>query len=290
LSAFHSEKRLACFNATVVFRQVTNLYSYGDVDVVVSVANDALRTVIESKLAEFPLVRAASTEVRATSSQRLKLQVESIQEDGSISYKLTLGSLKGLVYKTLLDLVDVIGCHLFLEIAHRSSKFLFVHSAVIQIEGHCILLPGLSMSGKSTLAHALICEGGVYLSDEFAVIDSEGLVHAFLQPLSLRHPFPRKVSLEELGFTTDPLPAPIGFVYFLEFQEQNTIRLESVSRGNAALGMFGNTLTAQAHGHRDLFQIAQALTQAQCFRGVRGCAKEAAREIRRIARNACSIT
>jgi len=64
---------------------------------------------------------------------------------------------------------------------------MLVHSAVLERDGHALLLPAASGSGKSTLCAALVCRGWRLFSDEMAVFD---LVSGELLPN------PRPVSLK----------------------------------------------------------------------------------------------
>ena len=57
-----------------------------------------------------------------------------------------------------------------LVIAMRSHQFLMLHSAVLEKDGHAIVLPGMPGSGKSTLCAALAHSGWRLLSDEFGLV------------------------------------------------------------------------------------------------------------------------
>ena len=56
-------------------------------------------------------------------------------------------------------------------VGEHASRRVFVHAGVVAIDGGAVLIPGKSFSGKTTLTRALVEQGGVYYSDEFAVID-----------------------------------------------------------------------------------------------------------------------
>ena len=74
--------------------------------------------------------------------------------------------------------------HRFL--AERAPDRIFVHAGVVEWQGKAIVVPGQSFSGKSTLVAAFVRAGCRYLSDEYAILDSEGLCHAHPRDLSLR--------------------------------------------------------------------------------------------------------
>jgi HprK-related kinase A len=57
-----------------------------------------------------------------------------------------------------------------LVIAMRSHNFLMLHAAVVEKNGHAVVLPGSPGSGKSTLCAALVHSGWRLLSDEFGLV------------------------------------------------------------------------------------------------------------------------
>lgn len=72
-------------------------------------------------------------------------------------------------------------------IATEATEATFVHAGVVGWRGRAVLVPGRSRTGKSSLIAALVRRGAEYYSDEFAPIDSAGLVHAYA-----RAPSPRR--------------------------------------------------------------------------------------------------
>jgi hypothetical protein len=77
---------------------------------------------------------------------------------------------------------------LHFAVASNARASLFVHAGVVGWQDQAILLPGPSMSGKSSLVAALLRAGADYYSDEYAIIDSQGRVHPYAKPLLLREP------------------------------------------------------------------------------------------------------
>jgi HprK-related kinase A len=55
-------------------------------------------------------------------------------------------------------------------IGTTANQYLLLHSAVVEKNGYCLILPATPGSGKSTLSSALACSGWRLLSDEFGVI------------------------------------------------------------------------------------------------------------------------
>src|SRR6266550_3942853 len=76
--------------------------------------------------------------------------------------------------------------HVKLYVAETAPRLVFVHAGAVGWRGRAIVLPGVSYSGKSTLVAALVKAGAVYYSDEYAVLDPRGRVHAFACALQER--------------------------------------------------------------------------------------------------------
>lgn len=93
----------------------------------------------------------------------------------------------------------------------EAREYLFVHAGVVARDGRALVLPGPSRAGKSTLVLELVRAGADYLSDEFAVLDRQGLVHAYPRPLWERLSKTRKRcwTAEQLGWKPGP-PLPLG--------------------------------------------------------------------------------
>ena len=73
-----------------------------------------------------------------------------------------------------------------LFIGLEAAGLVFVHAGAVAIGERAVIFPGRSFSGKTRLVAEFLQRGATYLSDEFAVIDTEGLVHPFPTRLSLR--------------------------------------------------------------------------------------------------------
>jgi HprK-related kinase A len=69
----------------------------------------------------------------------------------------------------------------------QCHQYLVVHAAVLEQGGRALLLPAPSGSGKSTLCAGLALSGWRLLSDELALIDSEGRVVPLPRPVSLKN-------------------------------------------------------------------------------------------------------
>jgi hypothetical protein len=69
--------------------------------------------------------------------------------------------------------------HLATALASRAGGRVFVRAGVVQAGERAIVLPGPSLSGRTTLVDALVREGAEFYSDTFAVLDEDGWVYAY---------------------------------------------------------------------------------------------------------------
>lgn len=161
-------------------------------------------------------------------------------------------------------------------LAHRR---IFVHAGVVEWQGQAIVIPGKSMSGKSTLTAELVRAGATYYSDEYAVLDERGRVHPYPRQLGLRLPGTEeqtKVRAEELGGRVGSKPLPVGMVVVSQYQEGARWRPRKLSAGQGALEVLANTVPARTRPEQSLTSIQQAVTNARIFKGRRGDARETA--------------
>ena len=101
---------------------------------------------------------------------------------------------------------------------HAPSR-IFVRAGVVASEGRAIVIPGLSMAGKTTLVLELVRGGADYYSDEFAVLDERGLVHPYPTTPSVREPAqPNHVDVQRLNRGQGDGPLTIGAVVLTAYR------------------------------------------------------------------------
>src|SRR5436309_2710437 len=71
-------------------------------------------------------------------------------------------------------------------LAQTAPAYVFIHAGVVRIGDCGVLIPGSTHSGKTSFVAELVRHGAEYYSDEYAVVDADGLVHPFAKPLSIR--------------------------------------------------------------------------------------------------------
>src|SRR4051812_20838647 len=106
--------------------------------------------------------------------------------------------------------LEVLDSRLRSYIALHAPNHIFLHAGVVASAGRALLLPGRSFSGKTTLVTELMRAGATYYSDEFAVLDADGLVHPYPKPLSIRSGGYSQVehTVDSLGGTAGDTAAP----------------------------------------------------------------------------------
>ncbi|MEO8360939.1 MAG: hypothetical protein ABI672_12980 [Vicinamibacteria bacterium] len=178
------------------------------------------------------------------------------------------------------DLRSAFGRDLNMYIGEHASRRIFVHAGVVAIDGAAVLIPGKSFSGKTTLTRALVDRGGVYFSDEYAVLDSRGNVSPWAEPLSIRKNGAResgeKHSAESLGMQTGRGSLPVRLVVMTSFKEGQRFKPRTVTPGAGALGLLEHTLPARRRPEAALKSLASAVTGARILHGPRGDAAKAA--------------
>jgi hypothetical protein len=169
--------------------------------------------------------------------------------------------------------------HAELLTAFRAQDCLFVHAGVVGWKGGAILIPGRSMTGKTTLVKTLVEAGADYYSDEFAILDKQGQVHPYPVPLSIRgtngQPA-RKASAEGLGGQTGVGPLPVRLMIVTTYQPGATWQPRKLSPGQALLALMDNTVAARRSPAYSMPILKQAVAGAITLKSKRGEAAEVA--------------
>jgi hypothetical protein len=171
------------------------------------------------------------------------------------------------------DLLEHFESNLQLYVAEYAPRRVFVHAGVVGWQGKAIVIPGRSYSGKSTLVAALVKAGALYYSDEYAVLDERGRVHAYPRPLSLRERGRHrgtKYSVEDLGGKRGTKPLPIGLVLESRYEAGARFRPRQVSSGAGVLALLHNTVSARRKPEIVLPTLTNAIASARSIRSRRG--------------------
>lgn len=164
-----------------------------------------------------------------------------------------------------------------LALVDRLPALVAVHAAVVSDGRGVIVLPGRSMAGKSTLTRALLAAGCTYWSDEFALVDEQGYVHAYPRAMTLRTPSGSQRHLPERRAGTEELGAA-RLVGLLRYDETGWDATD-LTPGQAAVGLLDNCVSVRRDPNRALAALTQLATAARTVTGTRGEADEAARRL-----------
>jgi hypothetical protein len=162
-------------------------------------------------------------------------------------------------------------------VAEMARRRVFVHAGAVGFNGSAIIIPGRSMSGKTSLVSELVRAGATYYSDEYAVLDMRGRVHPYPQPLAIRDPHThvqQNRPVEELGGIAGKRPLPVGLVIITRYQEDARWRPRQLTRGQGLLELLNNTVPARRKPEIVMPTLQHAVGEGIVLKSVRGEASE----------------
>jgi hypothetical protein len=171
-----------------------------------------------------------------------------------------------------------------LYVAERSPRRVFVHAGVVGWRGQAIIIPGRSLSGKTTLVAELLRAGAEYYSDEYAVFDQEGRVHPYARPLAVREGEGLKQTrrrVEEFGGRVGKEPLPVALVVVTRYERGARWCPRRLTAGECVLELLSNTVPARRSPGRVLRVLTNAAARATVLAGPRGGAAAVAEAILR---------
>jgi FkbM family methyltransferase len=130
------------------------------------------------------------------------------------------------------------------SVARRSPQVLFVHAGVVGWRGLAIVVPGLNLSGKTTLVEAFVGRGAIYYSDEFAVLDRAGMVHPYAKALNSSN---RDRPSQDLRLKWEDLPREplrVGLIVAGPYQPEAAWRPAILRGAQAVLPLTENAVLA----------------------------------------------
>ena len=163
---------------------------------------------------------------------------------------------------------------------------LVVHAGVVAVDGSAVLIPGTSMSGKSTIVDALVSRGATYLSDEFAMLDEAGNVWPYPRPIALRpvgtdrRPSPRDRRPSDVAAG----PIPVGLVVDTAYEAGARWQPVELTGARTLLPLLAQTASVREHPEQTL-RIAAAHARTPLLKGCRGEADAVADALIDVLRN-----
>lgn len=181
------------------------------------------------------------------------------------------------------DAIEQITTELRKLVAYLTKREIFVHAGAVEWRGRAIVIPGKTLSGKSSLTAAFVRAGARYLSDEFALIDAQGRVRPYAKPLALRLNGATAPAIdtpvEEIGGKQGKRAVPLGCIIVTTFREKARWRPRQLSGGEAVLALLKNTIPARLRPKDALAHFGRAVLTAEAWKGTRGEADEMVRQL-----------
>jgi hypothetical protein len=160
-----------------------------------------------------------------------------------------------------------------LTVATLAKELIFVHAGVVGWRDRAIVVPGRSLTGKSTLVLSFVKSGADYYSDEYAIFDTEGRVHPYWRLPKLRVASEQKVASRLLGGAFrggPPKPIPLGWVLISRYEAGSRWHPRQLSCGSTLLGLLDNTVPLRCRPEQSVKVLARAIENAQGYEGKRG--------------------
>jgi hypothetical protein len=166
-------------------------------------------------------------------------------------------------------------------VALNSPDHIFVHAGVVAIDERLLVLPGFSFSGKTTLVTSLVRAGATYYSDEYALIDPDGLVHPYPRRLSLRDKdFSRTdVHVADLGGVAGDKALPISRILVTTYDPSAEWNPRKLSSGECAMALLSHTVAARSRPEQVMYHLRRAVEGAVGYESPRGESEELAKRL-----------
>ncbi len=152
-------------------------------------------------------------------------------------------------------------------VAVRTRTALFIHAGVVGWRDRAIVVPGRSMTGKSSLIAALVRHGATYYSDEFAVLSDDGRVHPYARPPVLRDRSTPGADGFDESVGIDPIP--VSLIVSTSYAQDAQWAPEVVRGARAVLPIIDNTLLARVQPERMLRISAVLAPTIVSLQGIR---------------------
>lgn len=188
----------------------------------------------------------------------------------------------GLKARSLKRVLEDFERRLKMYVAEMARRRVFVHAGAVGWKGKAIIIPGRSYSGKTTLVRELVRAGATYYSDEYAVLDMQGQLYPYPQPLAIRTPGfleQKKIPAEEFGGVVGSKPLPVGLVVVSTYRKNVRWRPLQLTSGHGILALLDNTVSARRKPAVVLPVLQKAVGAATILQGERSEAEAIIRHL-----------
>lgn len=173
------------------------------------------------------------------------------------------------------------------RLSESCDRGLLLHAAAVARDGRCLLLPGRSGVGKTTLAAWLVARGFEYLTDEIVFIPhGSGTVEPFMRPLCVKASAMTVLSARLPGLDTEAVlrgdevtlvpwralgraaasPTVLSAIVFPEYEAGATRVPGPVPGAEAGLQLMGCLINARnlaGHGFREVIGLVRQVSASR---------------------------
>jgi hypothetical protein len=174
--------------------------------------------------------------------------------------------------------IDLIESHIRLTIAEFAEDYVFLHAGAVEYRGKAIIIPAKSFAGKTTLTAEFARRGFEYYSDEYAVLDQNGLVHPFTKRLSMRGIIDDytqvDIEVEELGGRKGTKPLEVGLILVQKFIKRAKFAPKLLGAGEGIIESIANSVSIRQNPQFVLKVLSFVTNRAKIVKTNRGEAKQ----------------
>lgn len=184
--------------------------------------------------------------------------------------------------KDIGELIFFLEGDLVVQLQLLRPDYLFLHAAVLALDGAAHLLVGRSGAGKSTTCWGLLHHGFGYMSDELAPVSLESKTilpysHALCMKSEPPPSYPRPsgshetsrgfhVPVSEMPLVCQEPRLPLRSVFLMEYAPAlKRPMLRPIGVAEAATRLYPNVLNALAHEDDGLKAVSELARTAHCF-------------------------
>jgi hypothetical protein len=155
-------------------------------------------------------------------------------------------------------------------VAALAKRRIFLRAGVVGWRGQAIVLLEQNLDAESSLVGAFVRSGATYYSDEFAVLDSHGLVHPYpwRRRTTSRRIEGSRLVLSSANIAAKPLP--IALIVSSTYRPGAKWRPRSMSKGKAALALFTRVMSERQSPENLIRRLGQVASAAKVIKGMRG--------------------
>ncbi len=150
------------------------------------------------------------------------------------------------IYRDETRLIEYLSSQIRITVAEFAKDRVFLHAGAVSWNGSGIIIPGKSFSGKTTLVSELIRKGAEYYSDEYAVLDKDGLLYPYPKMLSMRGIINDFDQLDtepaRFGATIGTEPIPVKLILLTSFEKNAVWQPEILKPGEAIMEILRDTI------------------------------------------------